>query len=120
MSQAPPPSSLRFPTNEFADALGLPGVLWAGSTARSVTPEVANLFRNPGLTFFGIVLDLYRNRWSNIIGTRNFHMLEDGTVYQDKGPGYYVEHDREAIARAAVRRLNSLGHVVILQPDTAA
>ena len=49
-----------------------------------------------------------------------YHMLQDGTEYQDKGPSYYTERDRKAIELAAVRRLNSLGYVVTLKPDTAA
>lgn len=49
-----------------------------------------------------------------------YHMLKDGTVYHDKGPGYYLERDRKAIENAAIRRLQSLGWDVTLKPISAA
>ncbi len=49
-----------------------------------------------------------------------YHMLQDGTEYQDRGPNYYIDRDRKAIELAAVRRLNSLGYSVTLNPTSAA
>ena len=49
-----------------------------------------------------------------------YHMLEDGVEYRDRGPHYYVDRDRAAVERAAVRNLQSLGYVVTLQRSPAA
>lgn len=49
-----------------------------------------------------------------------YHMLKDGTVYQDMGSGYFDRLDREAIAARSVRRLQKLGYQVTLQEAGAA
>lgn len=43
-------------------------------------------------------------------------MLRDGTYYQDLGSEHFVRHDRDAILRRNVRRLESLGYIVTLTP----
>jgi transposase len=45
-----------------------------------------------------------------------YHVLRDGTPYRDLGPLYVEERDRDAHVRAAVRRLERLGHKVTLEP----
>ena len=45
-----------------------------------------------------------------------YHMLTDGTVYQDLGPAYFDLRDRQALQRRLVRRLEALGNKVTLEP----
>jgi transposase len=45
-----------------------------------------------------------------------YHVLRDGAPYRDLGPLYFEERDRAAHVRAAVRRLERLGHKVTLEP----
>ncbi len=45
-----------------------------------------------------------------------YHMLRDGTEYQDLGTSYFDERDRTAIQRRAVGRLEALGFRVHLEP----
>ena len=47
-----------------------------------------------------------------------YHMLRDGTLYQDLGSLYFDERDRTAAERRAVGRLEALGYRVILEPTT--
>jgi transposase len=49
-----------------------------------------------------------------------YHMLKDGTVYQDMGSGYFDRRDREAITKRTVRRLENLGYKVTLEELAAA
>jgi transposase len=44
-----------------------------------------------------------------------YHILRDGTVYQDLGGNYFDQRDREATTRRLVRRLEHLGHRVTLE-----
>ncbi len=44
-----------------------------------------------------------------------YHLLCDGTVYQDLGAGYFDERDRNLIQRRAVRSLERLGYRVSLE-----
>jgi transposase len=48
-----------------------------------------------------------------------YHLLRDGTTYQDLGGNYYDERDRAAVERRLVRRLERLGHRVTLTPPAA-
>jgi transposase len=41
-----------------------------------------------------------------------YHLLKDGVVYQDLGPAHFERHNRDAIARRSLRRLESLGYKV--------
>jgi transposase len=45
-----------------------------------------------------------------------YQLLRRGTEYQDLGPRYFDEHDRQAVERRLVRRLEALGHKVTLEP----
>ncbi len=45
-----------------------------------------------------------------------YHMLRSATAYQDLGPTYFDQRDREGATRRAVRRLEVLGYNVVLQP----
>ena len=50
-----------------------------------------------------------------------YHVLKDGTVYQDLGPDYFVERDRKAMERNALRVLDRLGFdITTLKPKTTA
>ena len=49
-----------------------------------------------------------------------YHLLKDGTVYQDLGPHHFEERDRQAAARHAVRRLQRLGYSVTLSQEAVA
>ena len=44
-----------------------------------------------------------------------YHMLKEGTAYQDLGRDYFDRLNRDAVARRAVRRLEELGYKVILE-----
>lgn len=48
-----------------------------------------------------------------------YHMIQRGTVYEDLGPQYFDAHDRQAIERRLVRRLEGLGYSVSLEPRAA-
>ena len=43
-----------------------------------------------------------------------YHLIKDGTVYQDLGPNHFDELDRRRITHRAVRRLQALGYRVTL------
>lgn len=45
-----------------------------------------------------------------------YHMLKDGTAYQDLGYQYFEERDRQAIVKRSVKRLTALGYKVDLTP----
>lgn len=45
-----------------------------------------------------------------------YHVLKDGATYQDLGPFYLDERNREAVVRRQVKRLEDLGYRVSLQP----
>jgi transposase len=48
--------------------------------------------------------------------TAAYHMLKDGTAYQDLGPDHFDRRSKEIHARRLVRRLADLGYVVELTP----
>lgn len=45
-----------------------------------------------------------------------YHLLRDQEDYHDLGGTYFDERDRQAVERRLVRRLEGLGHKVILEP----
>jgi transposase len=45
-----------------------------------------------------------------------YHLLRDAEPYHDLGGNYFDERDRRAVERRLVRRLEALGHKVILEP----
>jgi len=45
-----------------------------------------------------------------------YHMLQRGSAYEDLGPQYVDEHDRQAVERRRVRRREGLGYTVMLAP----
>ncbi|MEW6047413.1 MAG: transposase, partial [Bacillota bacterium] len=49
-----------------------------------------------------------------------YHLLKDGTDYKDLGANYFDEREKAAVIRRAVRRIESLGYMVFLQPVEAA
>jgi transposase len=49
-----------------------------------------------------------------------YHLLAKKTDYQDLGPHYFDERDRERVAKRLVERLTNLGFTVTLEPRTAA
>jgi transposase len=49
-----------------------------------------------------------------------YHLLKDGTVYEELGDRYYDERDREALQRKYVRRLEELGCKVSVALPVAA
>ena len=48
-----------------------------------------------------------------------YHLLQRGTDYQDLGPRYFEERDRDAEHRRLVHRLERLGYKVSLDPSAA-
>lgn len=46
-----------------------------------------------------------------------YHLLRDGTVYQELGANYFDERDRLGAVRRAVRRIQRLGYKVTLEPS---
>ena len=49
-----------------------------------------------------------------------YHLLQRGTDYQDLGPNYFDERDRQATERRLVHRLEGLGYKVSLELTEAA
>jgi transposase len=49
-----------------------------------------------------------------------YHLLQRGTDYEDLGPNYFDERDRQATQRRLVHRLEGLGYKVSLEPTQAA
>jgi transposase len=48
-----------------------------------------------------------------------YHLLRDGTVFQDLGPLHFENRNREAVRRRSLRRLEQLGYRVTLEEATA-
>jgi transposase len=48
-----------------------------------------------------------------------YHLLTEGTTYQDLGPQYFDERDRQRVERRLVHRLEALGYTVALEPAAA-
>jgi transposase len=48
-----------------------------------------------------------------------YHLLNRSTTYQDLGPGYFDERDRDAVRRRLVGRLEKLGYKVTTEPVAA-
>lgn len=48
-----------------------------------------------------------------------YHLLRERTEYHDLGPHYFDTHDRQAVERRLVRRLEGLGYRVSLAPVAA-
>jgi transposase len=51
--------------------------------------------------------------------TAAYHMLKDGTLYQDLGPDHFVRRSKTTHAQRLVRSLEHLGYVVDLRPVPA-
>jgi transposase len=51
--------------------------------------------------------------------TISYYLLTRHTTYQDLGPNYFDERDREGVKRRAVRRLEQLGYQVALSPSVS-
>jgi transposase len=49
-----------------------------------------------------------------------YHMIQQGTAYEDLGPQYFDTRDRQDVERRLVRRLEGLGYTVVLEPRVAA
>jgi transposase len=45
-----------------------------------------------------------------------YHLLRDGTIYQDLGSTYFDRRGQAALERRLVKRLEALGHTVTLAP----
>jgi transposase len=48
-----------------------------------------------------------------------YHLLRDGTTYEDLGPHYFMQRDRQGTERRLVRQLEGLGYTVTLEPRAA-
>lgn len=48
-----------------------------------------------------------------------YHLLTEGGSYQDLGPQYFDERDRQGVERRLVHRLEALGYTVALEPAVA-
>jgi transposase len=51
---------------------------------------------------------------AHTILTIAYYLLKRGTDYQDLGPNYFDERDREAVVRRSIRRIEQLGYKVTL------
>lgn len=49
-----------------------------------------------------------------------YHLLKEGTLYQDLGKDYFQQHDRDQTAKRAVRNLEKLGFKVTLEDAMVA
>jgi transposase len=45
-----------------------------------------------------------------------YYLLRDGAPYRDLGPAHFDERDRDTLQRRLVRRLQTLGYQVTLEP----
>lgn len=45
-----------------------------------------------------------------------YHLIKHSTTYQDLGSNYFDQHDKEAIVRRGVKRLEKLGYTVTVVP----
>jgi transposase len=52
--------------------------------------------------------------------TAIYHMLKDGTVYEDLGPEHFDRRGKEAQTRRLIRRLTDLGYKVTIAPLAVA
>ena len=52
--------------------------------------------------------------------TAAYHMLKDGTFYQERGPGHFDKRRNDSHARRLVRHLAHLGYAVEIKPIAAA
>jgi hypothetical protein len=48
-----------------------------------------------------------------------YHVLKKGTTYADLGPAYLDRLEPERLTRQLIKRLESLGHKVTLEPRAA-
>jgi len=48
-----------------------------------------------------------------------YHLLRDGTRYRELGADYFDKRNQEQVERRLVKRLEQLGHKVILEPRIA-
>ena len=48
-----------------------------------------------------------------------YHVIRDVTVYDDLGPQYFIEREREGAERRLVRQLEGMGYTVTLEPHAA-
>lgn len=48
-----------------------------------------------------------------------YHLIKDGTVYQDLGPNHFDQLDRQRVTQRAVHRLQALGYDVTLKAVSA-
>lgn len=53
---------------------------------------------------------------ANSILTAGYYMLQRATTYQELGPGYFDKRNAARATRRLVKRLEALGHRVILEP----
>src|SRR5262249_11445407 len=49
-----------------------------------------------------------------------YHLLREGTTYTELGADYFDRLDSERLTRTLVRRLERLGHEVVLKPKEPA
>jgi transposase len=49
-----------------------------------------------------------------------YHVLKEGVTYKDLGPDYFDKLDSQRLTRSLVRRLERLGHDVVLKPKEPA
>ena len=52
--------------------------------------------------------------------TAAYHMLKDGTFYQERGPAHFDKRRNDSHARRLVRHLANLGYAVEIKPIAAA
>lgn len=45
-----------------------------------------------------------------------YHLLSDGTTYEERGETFFEERDRQVIEHRLVRQLERLGNHVTLEP----
>jgi hypothetical protein len=50
----------------------------------------------------------------------SYHVIKDGTAYQELGAQYYDEQERAAVEKRLVRRLERLGYQATLAAASAA
>jgi transposase len=50
--------------------------------------------------------------------TANYHMLKDGTMYQDLGRGYFDRRSTDQQKDRLLKRLADIGYAVEIKPST--
>ena len=117
----PDPGTLADPpfnNNVFASGAGFPG--GTPGSGKTLTQAVLNGTNAiPVNGNYPPIPAVSGVEWATALDRAVFHILTDGTVYEDLGPNHLNRLDRARVSARLVRRLNSIGFDVQIR-DLAA